>query len=191
VRKFATVATIPSVPKWRNARCGLCTSPLLVRDDNEQVVCSACGARLEVLVSPQETRVRHIGEDLARVRETLDRQALERALERLRERREAQSEALRDTLQAAGVRRGIAVFGVLACVAGLVVALLGQGFVGTVVCFLGMCLALGGVGMRFGLGSSAYESRQRQREREATRAQQALAREITHRERLLAELDRG
>jgi hypothetical protein len=188
VRKFGSVVTV--VPKWRTARCVLCVSPLLVRDDSEEVVCSACGARLEVLAWPQETRVKHVGQDLASVRDSLDRQALVRALERLRERRLAQAEALRDSLRSARVRHGMMAFGALTCVAGLALALLGQGLVGTMAFFFGLWLVLGGRGMRWGLGASSFELRQRQHEREATRAHNALAREISAREKLLAQLDR-
>src|SRR6185436_7740763 len=92
-------------PQWRQARCVLCTSALLVRDDNDQVVCTACGARLEVLPSPSETRVRHVGEALDAARGTLELAAVERALVRLRERKAAQSEVLAEPLASARFRR--------------------------------------------------------------------------------------
>jgi hypothetical protein len=95
------------VPQWRQARCILCSGRLLVRDDEEQVVCAACGARLEVLPAPIETRVRHIGEALDTVRDTLDPQSVERALVRLRERHRAQSEVLAEPLASARFRRAI------------------------------------------------------------------------------------
>jgi len=176
-------------PQWRQARCILCTAPLLVRDDNEQVVCTACGARLEVLPLPSETRVRHVGEALDSVRDTLELAAVERALVRLRERKAAQSEVLAEPLASARFRRTTVVFGVAACVLGAVVMMSGMGGYGVVLFLGGVFLVLGAVGMRGGMGWSMHESQQRQREREALRVQQALAREIARRERLLAEAE--
>src|SRR6185503_16006606 len=100
-------------PQWRQARCILCTGRLLVRDDEEQTVCAACGARLEVLPAPVETRVRHIGEALDAVRDTLDPESVERALARLRERQQAQSEVLAEPLASARFRRAILAAGLL------------------------------------------------------------------------------
>lgn len=174
-------------PQWRPARCVLCTAPLLVRDDNEQVICTACGARLEVLPSSTETRVRHIGEALDAVRDTLELAAVERALVRLRERKVAQSEVLAEPLASARFRRATVVLGVAACVLGAVVMTMGVGGYGVVLFLGGIFLVLGAIGMRGGMGWSMHESQQRQREREALRIQQALAREIVRRERLLAE----
>jgi len=176
-------------PQWRHARCVLCTAPLLVRDDNEQVVCSACGARLEVLPSPTETRVRHAGEALDTVRDTLELAAVERALVRLRERKVAQSEVLAEPLASARFRRATVVLGVVAGVLGMIVMLTGLGGYGVVLFLGGIFLVLGALGMRGGMGWSTHESQQRQREREALRVQQALAREIVRRERLLAEAE--
>jgi hypothetical protein len=53
----------------------------------------------------------------------------------------------------------------------------------------GLFVALGALGMRGTIGWSMLESQQRQREREALRIQQALRREISRRERVLAETD--
>src|SRR3954454_7883224 len=114
-------------PQWRQARCILCTAPLLVRDDNEQVVCTACGARLEVLPLPSETRVRHVGEALDSVRGTLDVAAVERALVRLRERKVAQSEVLAEPLASARFRRATVAIGVVASVLGAAVMTTGLG----------------------------------------------------------------
>src|SRR3954451_8032360 len=176
-------------PQWRQARCVLCTAPLLVRDDNEQVVCTACGARLEVLPSPTETRVRHIGEALDSVRDTLDMAAVERALARLRERKQPQSEGLAEPLASARFRRATVVLGVVAIVLGVIVMTTGPGGYGVVLFLGGIFLVLGALCMRGGMGWSMHETQQRQREREALRIQQALAREIAHRERLLADAE--
>ena len=176
-------------PQWRQARCVLCTAPLLVRDDNEQVVCTACGARLEVLPSPTETRMRHVGEALDGVRDTLEMAAVERALARLRERKVAQSEVLAEPLASARFRRVTVILGVVASVVGVVVMTMGLGGYGAVLFLGGIFLVLGAIGMRGGMGWSMHESQQRQREREALRVQQALAREIVRRERLLAEAE--
>jgi hypothetical protein len=158
-----------------------------VRDDNEEVVCAACGARLEVLPALRETRVRHVGEALDAVRATLDPAAVERALGRLRERKMAQSEVLAEPLASARARRGLLALGIVGSIVGGVMALSGLGGYGAVVCLIGLFTVLGALGMRGGMGGSAMESQQRQREREALRAQQALAREISRRERVLAE----
>jgi hypothetical protein len=176
---------MPSVPLWRQARCALCASHLLVRDDNEQVVCLACGARLEVLPTPTETRVRHVGEDLESVRHSLEPDAVDRALRKLRERQVAQTEALGYDLTTARIRRAMSVAGAALGIAGSVLIVSAHGAVGVLLFFLGMFLVLGGLGMRIG-GFSQAESQQRQRERAALRARQALAREIDRRERFLA-----
>ncbi len=177
-----------STPLWRRARCNLCTTPLLVRDDNEQVVCAACGARLQVLPAVGETRVRHIGEALDSVRESLDASAVQRALDRLRERQAAQVEALGAELGAARVRRAIVVVGtMLAVVSGLLAILGQQRGLSTLLFLFGLLVILASFGGRFALSDSV----QRQREREATRARQALASEITRRERFLLEASRA
>jgi hypothetical protein len=167
----------------------LCTSPLLVRDDNEQVVCTACGARLEVLPTPTETRVRHIGEGLDSVRESLEPEAVERALVRLRERHRAQAQALAGELTTARLRQVMTVIGAVACIAGGTLSLMGAGGFSAFLFFLGMFLMLGGFGMRWGAGWSTVESQQRHRERQAVRTQQALGKEIARRERLLTDLN--
>ncbi len=177
---------MPSVPLWRQARCALCSGNLLVRDDNEQVVCSACGAQLEVFPTASETRVRHVGEDLDSVKPTLDAQAVQRALEKLRERQIAQTEALGHDLTTARMRRAMSIGGLLTGGAGTFLVVTNHGAIGVLLFFLGMFLVLGGLGMRIG-GFSQAESQQRQRERAALRARQALAREISRRERFLAE----
>lgn len=177
---------MPSVPLWRPARCVLCAGHLLVRDDNEQVVCSACGARLEVLPAPTETRVRHVGEALDSVEESLEPAAVERALDKLRERQAAQTEAMGYDLTTARVRRGMSVVGALIGAGGTLLVVTGHGAVGVLLFFVGMFLLFGGLGIRIG-GFSHAESQQRQRERAALRARQALAREINRRERFLAE----
>jgi hypothetical protein len=169
-------------PQWRQARCVLCTAPLLVRDDNEEVVCAACGARLEVLPAPTETRVRHVGEALDTVRETLQPAALERALVRLRERQVAQSEVLAEPLASARFRRAMVALGVGAGILGIVLVVTGLGGSGALLILCGLFTLVGALGMRSGMGWSTLESRQRQREREALRMQQALAREIARRE---------
>ena len=174
-------------PQWRHARCVLCTAPLLVRDDNDQVVCTDCGARLEVLPTPTETRVRHVGEALDATRDTLDLHAVERALVRLRERRIAQSEVLAEPLASARFRRATVALGVAACIVGAVMLVAGQGRFGVLLLLGGLFLVLGALGMRSGMGWSMLESQQRQREREAQHMQQSLTREIARRERLLAE----
>jgi hypothetical protein len=175
-----------SVPLWRQARCALCAAHLLVRDDNEQVVCVTCGARLEVLPTPTETRVRHIGEDLDSVRASLEPGAVDRALQKLRERQVAQTEAFGYDLTSARVRHGMSMAGGLIGVLGGALIVTGHGALGVLLFFLGMFLVLGGLGMRIG-GFSHAETQQRQRERAAVRARQALAREIGRRERYLAE----
>ena len=175
------------VPQWRQARCTLCAAPLLVRDDNEQVVCAACGARLEVLPTPQETRVRHIGEALDAVKDTLEPSAVERALVKLKERRLAQSEVLAEPLASARFRRATIAIALIAAGAGLFVLVTGTGRAGVLLLSVGLFVLLGALGMRSGMGWSMLESEQRRREREATRAQQAIGREIQKRERLLAE----
>ncbi|HEX9439049.1 MAG TPA: hypothetical protein VF909_05170 [Roseiflexaceae bacterium] len=178
--------TAMGVPKWRQARCVLCLGPLLVRDDNEQVVCSACGARLEVLPTTMETRVRHAGEALDSVRDTLDPAAVERSLMRLRERLAAHQEALGPDIRTAQIKRGMSVIGALMSIAGAVLAIQGHGGLSALLFFVGLFLMLGGFGLRWGAFSQA-ESQQRQRERNALRQRQALAREISRRERFLAE----
>src|SRR5207248_2690744 len=125
------------------------------------------------------------------VRDTLERQAQERALDRLRERQMAQSEALRGTLQAASVRRSMQWMGATSIAAGVGAAtVLHSGIAGTVLTFLGLWLMLAGLGVRFGMrGGSSYE--QIHLEREALRTKQALEREIRRREKLLAQFDAG
>jgi hypothetical protein len=176
-------------PQWRQARCILCTGKLLVRDDEEQTVCAACGARLEVLPAPVETRVRHIGEALDAVRDTLDPQSVERALARLRERHQAQSVVLAEPLASARFRRAILAVGVLSTALGGAMLVTGAAGFGALLLLGGLFVALGALGMRGTLGWSTLESQQRQRERDALRAQQALRREIVRRERVLAESD--
>ncbi|HEY3058700.1 MAG TPA: hypothetical protein VGL99_06975 [Chloroflexota bacterium] len=177
------------IPQWRQARCTLCTAPLLVRDDNEQVVCAACGARLEVLPHPTETRVRHVGEALDAVKGTLEPSAVERALERLKERQLAQAEVLAEPLASARFRRATIAIALLAAGAGLIVIITGTGRAGVLLLSVGLFVLLGALGMRSGMGWTVLESEQRRRERDASRAQQAIAREIQKRERLLAEAD--
>jgi hypothetical protein len=166
----------------------LCTSGLLVRDDNDEVVCGACGARLEVLPLPTETRVRHVGEALESAEGTLEPAAVERALVRLRERKIAQSEVFAEPLASARFRRATIAVGILASGLGAVVVATGAGRIGVVLLLGGLFLVLGAVGMRSGMGWSMLESQQRQREREAQRMQQSLTREIARRERWLAEV---
>ncbi|HEX9374449.1 MAG TPA: hypothetical protein VF897_25765 [Roseiflexaceae bacterium] len=176
------------VPQWRQARCTLCTAPLLVRDDNEQVVCAACGARLEVLPNPTETRVRHVGEALEAVKDSLEPSAVERALARLKERQLAQSEILAEPLASARFRRATIAIALIAVGAGVVVIVTGTGRAGVLLLSVGLFVLLGALGMRSGIGWSMLESEQRRREREATRSQEAIAREIQKRERLLVAL---
>ena len=103
--------------------------------------------------------MRHVGEALDAVRDTLEPAAVERALVRLRERKVAQSEVLAEPLASARFRRATVALGGAACVLGVIVMMTGLGGYGVVLFLGGMFLVLGAIGMRGGMGWSMHESR--------------------------------
>jgi hypothetical protein len=173
---------------WRPARCPLCDGSLLVRDDAEQVVCSACGSLLDVLPSAAGTLVRHAGQALEAVRASLEADALERALQRLRERQAAHAEVARDVLRSAGLRRWLGLSATVACAVGFGLLLTGHAGPGALLLLCGGYTLLGTLGVRRGPGWASVDGDQRSLERQAARLAGALASEIAHRERLLARL---
>lgn len=177
-----------ATPRWHSTRCTLCDSTVLVRDDNERVTCRACGAVLDVMPSASGSVVRHVGEALDSVQDSLDAGAVQRALARLRERQAAHAVAASDALRTAHLRRVLALVAAGACVLGLVLAIAGHAGQGALVMMVGGFTLLGALGVRRGMAWGTADSDQRLLEREAERQAHSLAREIAQRENVLEEL---
>ena len=175
---------VATTPRWHTARCTLCDGSVLARDDSQTVICPSCGALLDVLPSPSGTTVRHVGEALHAVHDSLEPVAMERALARLRERTSSHALAARDALRGARMRRLLTMSAVAVALVSLSAVIWGHG---GQFALLAMIVAFAVIGGGAGFRRGGFDVEQRALERQAERQARALQHEIARRELALSE----
>jgi hypothetical protein len=172
-----------ATPQWHTARCTLCDGSVLARDDRQSAICPSCGALLDILPSPSGTTVRHVGQALDAVRDSLEPVAMERALDRLRERASSHALAAQDALRSARVRRLLTFGALVVALVSLVGVIWGDGGRAALLAMMAAFVVIGSTGFRRG----SLDSEQRARERQAERQSRAFQQEIARREIVLSE----